>query len=530
MKSDEKLKSYLQSHIKDAIARGWIKAYYQPIIRTMTEAISGYEALARWDDPNFGLLHQDIFVPALEESKDIYLLDLAICESVCAGFESRSKKQNVLVPISINLSRVDLDIIDIHERINAITKKYCVPHSMIKLEITESVAYNNEKLLEEHIRRFHDDGYSVWMDDFGRGYSTFNTLQLLSFDAIKLDMMFLRNYNEKAAEIIKSIVKLAKTLGVKTICEGVENAEHVKFLKEVGCEFMQGWNYGKPVPLINFAYPTIDGDHCLENVDVQEYWDEISREDLLSTSPLMIIEYEKEKWKILSINDAMRCELDEANLKGMQNINASLEPSHPLYETLSETFIQVAKLQESKNLEYIDNKYFIMLNVTYISSLHDRCALKLSIKNIRTDLEYTKNSLINQGLIGLYSQFELVNEICPSKDCAVQIYSNAGFKKIYGKDSLRQGIKEFMLSEVHPADQVRYAEFMNMDDIKERIKASGINFITEAFRLKNKSGDFQWKLVTLLKESSGPGEQYLYEIQKISHKSFITLDEIYGNM
>jgi len=284
------LDKYVQEHIQEAIDKNWIIAYFQPVTRSLTGEVSCYEALARWDDPIYGFLTPDIFIPPLEKSGDIYLLDMAILEIICKNYRERQEKSLDSVPVSFNLSRVDLGLGDIHERINAICDKYNVPHKMIHVEITESTSLEKEDALEEHIQWFHRDGFEVWMDDFGNGFSTFNTLQTHSFDVIKLDMMFLRNFNRRAELILTSIIKMAKSLGIGTVCEGVEFLEHAQFLKEIGCERMQGWYYGRPQPIDFLKDLSQDEEHRFEISDKQDYWDKIAGIDLLSGQPEMIVE------------------------------------------------------------------------------------------------------------------------------------------------------------------------------------------------------------------------------------------------
>lgn len=286
------------------------------MVRTLTERISGYEVLARWDDPKYGFLTPDVFIPVLEKSHNVYLLDLEILRQICIGYKNRTTRNAELVPVSFNLSRVDFEVKDIHERINAITDKYDVPHNMIHIEITESSFFEGTESLEDHIQWFRRDGYEIWMDDFGSGYSTFNTLQIHSFDFIKLDMMFLRHFNEKAEEIIKSIITLAKKLGIGTVCEGVENAEQVEFLKKVGCERMQGWYYGRPIPLLDFDHLNIERTNRLEIVEEQSYWNAISRINLLSSDAELILEYKENTGKVLATNEAMYRVMDKIHPEG----------------------------------------------------------------------------------------------------------------------------------------------------------------------------------------------------------------------
>ena len=525
------LEKYIQEHIDEAIEKGWIRAYYQPVIRTMNGKIAGYEALARWEEPEKGMLMPKVVVLALESCSSIYKLDLEILRQICKKYRENRAGGLENVPVSFNLSRFDFEIPDIHSRINDILGHFDVPHSMINIEIPENTSSYGDEILEAHIRRFHKDGYKVWMDDFGSGYSTFNTLQIHDFDTIKLDMLFLRNFNDKAEEIIRAVIKLAKKLNMRTVCEGVETEEQAEFLKSVGCELMQGWHFGMPQPIPALtAIVNAEKANMLETEEEQPYWDEISKQDMDTAEPWLLIEYCEGNCKIIDINPAMRRQIEEIHPEGyIHALREYTDPNNPLCGMFMGVLGQVAKTHESRYVDYIDSGFLILLTVTYIASVGNRTTLRSSIKNIHTDLEYRKNYLLDEGLIGMYSQYQLVSMLQPDKDLATQIYSNASFEKVYGKEGLRKGVAEFTATEVHPEDCERYKAFMDMDTLRHRMTVSGMSFMTEGFRLKEKSGNFRWALVTLLMVPSGSDMRYLYEIQEASSESAKELEKKFKN-
>ncbi len=524
------LDKYVQEHLREAIDNNWIIAYFQPVVRSLTGEIWCFEALARWNDPIYGFLTPDVFIPPLEQNGDIFLLDLAILEIICKNYKEMQDKSYDFIPVSLNLSRIDFEVIDIHERINAICDKYAVPHKLIHIEITESTSFDKEDALEEHIQWFHRDGYEVWMDDFGNGFSTLNTLQTHSFDVIKLDMMFLHNFNRKAELILSSIIKMAKSLGVGTVCEGVESPEHARFMKEIGCESMQGWYYGRPQPSDVIKRLKNDDEHNYETSDEHKYWDKIASIDLLSGLPEMIVEYSNHSWLSIAVNKNMVKAFKEIHPEeDISVLNMSLKPSHPLFEMIDDLFSQTSRTKTSHKIDYIDNGFLVLMKASYVASLNDKTALKITLRNIFTELEYKRNSMLEDGLVGLYSQFELVNLISPDSDSAMQIYSNAGFEKVYGQLSLTEGIREFTEKEVYVEDRERYSKFMDFNTIEERYKEQETNFLTNAFRLRDKKGGYRWKVVTLLKMSSDNERQYLYEIQSVDKSKHEILVNEYGN-
>ena len=249
MGARERLKMYLIAHIDDAVKNEYIKVYYQPVVDINTNKLCSFEALARWDDPEHGFLPPFEFVGILEDAHLIQKLDLFMLKKICEKYRKETNLGHKCVPISFNLSRLDFKLSDIYKELTRLTKEYDVPHKMIHIEITESVLDGDEDgYIREQVTRFQKDGFEVWMDDFGSGFSSLNVLKDYDFDFLKIDMMFLRNFTEKSKVIIRAIVEMAKLLHIGTLSEGVETKEHLDFLKEIGCDRVQGYYYSKPLP------------------------------------------------------------------------------------------------------------------------------------------------------------------------------------------------------------------------------------------------------------------------------------------
>ena len=236
--------------IDRAIKENWIKVFYQPVVLAENRKLCGMEALARWEDPVYGMLPPADFVPVLEEYRQIYKLDMYILEKVCTDIFEAKKTGTYYVPISINFSRLDFELIDVVAAVDDCLNRHAVQKDMIHVEITESALSENGVQLRQAIDRFKGEGYALWLDDFGSGYSGLNVLQDFEFDMMKIDMKFLHNFseNEKIRPILKSIVSLAKEIGMQTLTEGVETEEIFEFLRSIGCERMQGYLFGKPMP------------------------------------------------------------------------------------------------------------------------------------------------------------------------------------------------------------------------------------------------------------------------------------------
>ena len=246
-----RLQQYIVDHIDEAVEKEYIKVFYQPVIRVMTGEICGYEALARWQDPKFGMLSPASFIETLEKFHLIHKIDCFIVKKVCEDYCALQAAGEPLVPVSVNLSRLDFELCSIREIVENYRSLYGVPHDMLDIEVTESALNDKSDHLKNECRRFRDCGYQLWIDDFGSGYSSLNTLMEYDFDVLKLDMEFLRTYekNPRTGHLLNYIGYVAGEMGVQPLTEGVETEEHYEFLKGIGCEKAQGYYFCKPLPM-----------------------------------------------------------------------------------------------------------------------------------------------------------------------------------------------------------------------------------------------------------------------------------------
>jgi len=242
---------YILGNLDRAIREGWIQVYYQPIVRSVTQRVCDEEALARWIDPVNGFMSPADFIPHLEKAGLIYKLDLYMLERVLDKMRRQQQMGGEVVPHSINLSRSDFDACDIVEEIRKRVDAAGVAHDRITIEITESVVGSDMDFMAGQVDRFRKLGFPVWMDDFGSGYSSLDVLQSIPFDLIKFDMSFMQKLDEgdSGKIILTELMKLATSLGVDTVCEGVETKAQVDFLQEIGCSKLQGYYFDKPIPM-----------------------------------------------------------------------------------------------------------------------------------------------------------------------------------------------------------------------------------------------------------------------------------------
>ncbi len=242
---------YVVDHIDEAIEKEHIKVYYQPVIRVGSGEICGYEALVRWVDDKFGLLSPADFIETLEQFHLIHIVDKYVVKKVCDDLKMLIDKGEDAVPVSVNISRLDFELCDIFGIIEEIRKNAGIPYDMLDIEITESALNDNVGYIKSECERMRKMGYHIWLDDFGSGYSSLNTIAEYDFDVLKLDLVFLRSleHNQKTGTLMTYIVNGARDMKIAPLCEGVENAEQFEFLKQIGCERAQGFYFGKPMPL-----------------------------------------------------------------------------------------------------------------------------------------------------------------------------------------------------------------------------------------------------------------------------------------
>lgn len=243
-------KQYIINNIDEAIKAGHIKVYYQPVVNATNGKLCGLEALARWDDPQYGFLSPADFIQTLEEYYQIYKLDMYVVEKVCRNFVYAKENGLMLIPVSLNFSKLDFNLINLAEEVEECLKKYGIDKKLIHIEVTESTLSGDDERLKDMLKKFRANGYALWLDDFGAGYSGLNVLKEYDFDMMKIDMKFLHGFsgNVKARQILKNIISMAKELGMSTLTEGVETEEAYQFLKENGCEQIQGYLFGRPMP------------------------------------------------------------------------------------------------------------------------------------------------------------------------------------------------------------------------------------------------------------------------------------------
>jgi len=305
------------SSLDEALNNNEIEAYFQPQYDHSTGLLVGGEALARWKHPVKGMISPGEFIPVLERYGLIYKLDYKIFDDVCRLVKKARNNKYPIVPISTNVTRHDLFMPDFIEQLEKIRRKYDVPAKDLRIEITESAAIGGVDEVNQIINELHNFGYVVEMDDFGSGYSSLNMLKDINVDVVKLDMEFVKsglNKNSKGGTILTSVINMLKWLDMPIIAEGVETVDQADFLKSVGCNYIQGYLYSKPIKdedflkLLSTSRTSILQNNMDFKVKIkpEKFWDPNSLETLIFSNYVggaAILKLHEGKIEVLRVND-----------------------------------------------------------------------------------------------------------------------------------------------------------------------------------------------------------------------------------
>ena len=228
--------------------------FLQPIYNSQTKSIVSAEALVRWFHPESGMISPGYFVPVFERNGFVVKLDRFVWEATCKFLRGQLDAGKKIVPVSVNVSRLNFYSFDLVIFLLNLIKKYNIEPWMLKLEVTESAYTDNPQQLSSIIRQFKEIGFPVLMDDFGSGYSSLNMLKNLQFDVLKVDMAFVREIerSERARKILRTIIELAKALEMGVVTEGVETQTQLDYITEMGNVDIQGYYFSKPLPVKDF--------------------------------------------------------------------------------------------------------------------------------------------------------------------------------------------------------------------------------------------------------------------------------------
>lgn len=244
----------LENIMQESLINSEFIVYLQPKYDLQNKKIVGAEALIRWQHPHKGLIAPDKFIPLFEKNGFIIQLDNYVLNKVCSWLSSRRIANQPILPISVNQSRLHLYHADYLSSLISTLQKYNIKPSLIELELTETVFFENATKMKTLFYQLHEQGFKISLDDFGTGYSSLNMLGVVLIDVLKLDRTFFNeNFNTKnGRQIIETIIDLAQKINLLVVAEGVETLEQVEFLQKINCDMIQGYYFSKPLTIEDF--------------------------------------------------------------------------------------------------------------------------------------------------------------------------------------------------------------------------------------------------------------------------------------
>ena len=246
----------LLSDLDRAVKEGQLHVYYQPkyAIQSEPPKLVSAEALIRWQHPDFGMISPGDFIPLLERSGRIGVVDRYVWHEAARQIAAWRKTHGVVIPVSVNLSRIDIFDPGLLETFEQIVSSNGLARAALKLEVTESAYTENADQVIGVVNSLRQMGYEIEMDDFGSGYSSLNMLSTLPIDVLKMDQGFVKKIGHNAMDdrVVGLILDIARNLKVPVVAEGVENQNQLMFLRDLGCAYVQGFYFSKPIPAAEF--------------------------------------------------------------------------------------------------------------------------------------------------------------------------------------------------------------------------------------------------------------------------------------
>ena len=515
------LEEFIIKNFQKAIDYHEIQPFYQPVIRTTSRQLCSFEALARWIDPGLGMIYPDEFIPVLEKEGLIHLLDTSILRQVCAEIRSSIANGKTPIPVSVNLSRLNFTICDIFTICDGIVSDYHIPHDFICFEITESVMAEQKDLMTGIVNRFRSAGYQIWMDDFGSAYSSLNVLKEFAFDELKLDMSFLRPFNLRSKRIVTALIRMAKVIDLHTLAEGVETEEQFDYLRDTGCEKVQGYYFGKPMPYEQAVENILAKGIHIETPQERYYYDEIGKIDFLSAVPFMmrneynsidtarqlnsiplaLAEFTDDSFKVLFFNTAFE---ETARSAGMftrvftREMLCQPQPYHMITRNIANLMDSVKVTGDGRMLFTINDEYYEIKARRMAQMDHKYCVL-ISITNLTKDTQSEKTEYLDDSVRQLYALFERITLINYRTDSIRPLYTDTREDLLSNRQGIGELVEEYSVRYIYPPDREAFACMFDPETVNTRLKERGTISYSEVFRSYARHGQYAWKEYTLLR-------------------------------
>lgn len=473
----------IERDIINALERDEFQIFLQPQYDVVDGTLIGAEALARWFKPGDGMISPAVFIPVMEQTGMVTQLDIAVFEKVCRLLDSWKSRGIELMPISSNLSHRDIYNPKLCKTLCDISNRYKIDRKYLRLEITETAYMGNPEQLINTIKLLRSEGFLIEMDDFGSGYSSLNALKKMPIDIIKLDLQFLSDSEDgRSGIILNSVVQMAHWLNLRVIAEGVETARQADYLKTIGCRYVQGYFYGRPMPIDQYE-GIMKGtlrNSSTSDITISKFFDskEFWNPDALSTvifntfvGAAGIFEYDGETLIAIRVNDKFYEEtgMDKEAISKHHNVWSVIpEEDKGMLKNVMEE-LKGSDAEKSFELRWrsISSGFmWLQMRVRCIASTTNISAYYVAVENITVKkILALKNKNLSEELAAIIKSTPGgVAKIVTSTYKPQIVYISEGLRKMFGLP-MSYSLVDFhdhVLSKIHHDDYDRvYNEIMN---------------------------------------------------------------------
>ena len=491
-----------------ALKDGQFDVYFQPKYFLSNTKLTGAEALVRWMHPKKGMIPPNKFIPVFEKCGFITTMDEYVWEFTCKKIREWLDLGLPVVPVSVNVSRVDIYNPKLCENLKGLLDKYNIPINLLELEITETAYTENPSQLIAAVHELKNIGFTVEMDDFGTGYSSLNMLNQVPVDVLKLDLRFLKpsKVYGRGANILNSVVSMAKWLNLPVVAEGIETKEQVAFLKSIGCNKGQGFYFAKPMPhkefeeLLNDAdkYDNFsDNEFSKSFINLDELWDPNSQINILFDSfvgGLCVFELKGNNFYILRVNDRFY-EIMNIDRDAIYNISSRFKDY--IVKADKTSFFKKLELAKKENSEVTietriinpktNELMYILFRMRVILNNSERTLFLGSVDNF-TDQRLAQNKLRSSEQ-RYESIMELTEDIVFEYDMeTMKIIHSNNFKKKFGK----MPKKSTWVQSVIDSGIIQNKDIEEFSNMFRRIKYNNESTVNGKFCVKNINNQLIW--------------------------------------
>lgn len=512
--------------MNDALQQGQFVPYLQPIYSLATLRPVSAEVLVRWKHPTKGMISPGTFVPLFESNGFITKLDFAVWEQACQLLSKWKKEELPVVPLSINISRIDLYQPHLCEYLLSLLKKYDLDPSLLKLEITESAYIDDPDVLTAVIQRLRDAGFRILMDDFGSGYSSLNTLKDMPINVIKIDMRFLAELEEspRAASILTSVVRMAKWLDMPVIAEGVETKAQLDFLYSIGCDEVQGYYFSRPLPSEDFKKlltmepqkedAQLHTQNAVENLDIDFFWGDSMDANLLFSSMIggmALYEMIGDSLEVRRVNDAYYSVLGRTPQQVFREVHNTLDNVYP--DDRSVVLDACARSIQTNRVEIIvirahhgdGHMLWVEVKLRHLSSEGEHPLFLFIINDITRQKEFEITHNLSNYTQFLRAIYERIYELNFTTNQFIEVFRADG-QPIGAPCTISEGSKR-LAEYMHPDDMDSHHKSFDSNFLNEQIQASpiGRSYMLQQ-RRKDGKGDYYWFTRTYVKMDRSDGQ------------------------